>query len=100
MAEPDWIMERVLDVEGETRKVTVSLARPLEQPAGEWGCTYRISGLDGHDDTFMIFGFDSLQSFQCALTVVGGALAGSEDFPKLRWCDDTDLGFPIPNKSS
>lgn len=95
------IASRTLTVVDESgrhlRDVYVHIGRPSQEPTGEWSLPYQILGL-GSERIFRVHGFDAVQALQGVMSVIGGYLAGTDEAAqgRLRWGDDTELGFPIP----
>lgn len=76
------ILSRNLDLHDEhgnlASHVTILIGRPEQVNEREWSCAYSISGLgDINSKPFKINGIDSVQTIQCAFTVIKGTLAGS-----------------------
>jgi hypothetical protein len=98
LTEKNAIAQRTLDVvnsDGQTvATATVFIGQPVELSRYEWKCTYRIVGL-GDDSTYGVLGFDAIQAIQFAFTIVHVNLASTEagEQGRLRWCDQSDLGF-------
>lgn len=98
----DIIATRTLDVvddAGRTvRQLHVHIGRPSQEPTGEWALPYQVTGIDPGDPVYRVFGIDAIQALQGVCLVIGGLLAGLDEAKqgRLRWGDDTDLGFPIP----
>lgn len=101
----DIIATRTLDLVDESgrpvRQIHVHIGRPCQEPTGEWGLPYQIEGL-GSEQVFRVFGFDAIQAIQGVQAVIGGLLASFEEAEQgcLRWEGETDLGFPVPARSS
>jgi hypothetical protein len=76
--------ERELRMVGaDPHSVFVRLGRPRRQETGEWGCPVQILGL-GRDQHHLVFGEDSMQALQIALSFVATMLRGSDN---LTWSD-------------
>jgi hypothetical protein len=89
---------QVLDAQGSlVRTVQILIGRPTAEQTGEWGCPYQILGIED-ESIYRVYGTDSLHAIQCALTVIGGTLLGTEEGEtgRLRWQGEHDLGFPAP----
>ena len=83
------------------RDVLVHIGRPQQEPAGEWMLPYQIVGL-GSGRVFRVHGFDAIQALQGVMSVIGGYLAGTDEAEqgRLRWGEEADLGFPVPDGDS
>lgn len=87
----DVVAERTWFVRGDDgrhRPVHITFERPIKQPTGEWGCTYRIDGpleLDGAVASKPIFGIDSVQALVLAIRFVDDVLLHSRAFAEGRF---------------
>src|SRR5262245_58629916 len=89
MNDSDIFAERELRMLGDDpHPVFVRLGRPRRQKTGEWGCPVQITGM-GRDQNHLIFGEDSMQSLQLALSFVSTMLRVSD---KLTWFEDPAAG--------
>jgi hypothetical protein len=83
----------------EGKIVTVLIGKPTKFPDSEdYYCPYHIAGL-GNENYQYARGIDAVQSIYLALKKIGTNLYTSEQALAgvLRWNDERDLGFPVPD---
>jgi hypothetical protein len=98
---PRILASRTLDLlpldDGPAQKVKVIVYCPLGLPNRKgFSCSYRIEGL-GNDVTKEARGADQVQAVIHTLAKVGLDLYKCEESKagRLRWCGDSNLGFPV-----
>lgn len=89
---PNDVAERKLFVrrdDGGYEPLRVTFDRPIRQPTGEWGCTYRIDGqidIGGATNSAPVYGVDGVQALQLAMRYVDQVLLHSKAFAEGRLC--------------
>jgi hypothetical protein len=89
----EWIVSRTL-TDGSGNEVTVVLAAPYAVDAGEWACSYGVTGLSQIPPRHTAHGLDALQALLLAIGAIYGLL---EAAPKpLTWKggEPGDTGIP------
>jgi hypothetical protein len=95
------IAERALtliDENGNSRTLSVTLGRPEQSSENEYCCPFRIVGL-GDERVEKIYGMDAFQALQLTLRFIAFRLNRyrKESKSEVYWCErGDDMGFPEP----
>lgn len=90
------IAERTFDLveNGIHRDLRLRVGTPKARE-NDWVCQIQVVGIED-DHIFEIFGIDSLQALQLAVTFIGSLLkAKQEDGVEITWLGKTDLGCDL-----
>ena len=90
------IATRKLQIAGDPkREIKILIGKPREfADHPDYYCPYQIVGI-GNEKIRYAGGVDAVQALQLAVKIIGVKLQTSKEAEKLRWLDQTDLGFPV-----
>ena len=95
------VAERILTVEGTPSvQITVLMGAPrIGAENGDYVCPVQILGI-GDEKVWGVYGVDAFQAMQLGLEIIGVELyvkLNRKLDGKIRWNDQLDLGFPLPD---